>query len=78
MALIAKKNKTRKLVALFNMGRRFKGPVKPFPTADISSDENNQEEYGRSVRAQGGNNQGSGKIPEDEDYSDEQYPPADD
>ena len=52
MALIAKKKKTQKLVAILNMGRRFKGPAKPVLTTDISSDEdNNQEEDGRSVSA---------------------------
>ena len=79
MALISKKKKTRKPAGILNMGRRFKAPAKPVKTADISSDEdNNQEEDGRSAKAEGGSNQGYGKIPEDEDYSDEQYPPADD
>ena len=78
MVLIAKKKKTRNPIVILNMGRRFKGPAKPVQTADITSDEDdNQEEDGRSVRAEGGSNLGSGKMPEDEDYSDEQYPPAD-
>ena len=52
------------------MGRRFKGPVN-----DVSSEEDdNQEEDGRSVSAEDRNNQ----VIEDEDYSDEQYPPTDD
>ena len=79
MALITKKTKTRNPITIRNMGRRFKGPAKPFQTADITSDEDdNQEEDGRSVWAKGGINLGSSKLPEDEDYSDEQYPPADD
>ena len=79
MALIAKKKNTRKSVGILNMGRRFKGPSKQFQTSDIPSDEDaNQEEDGRSIKAGGGSNQDSGKIPEDEDCFDEQYPPADD
>ena len=79
MTLIAKNKKTRKPIVILNMGRRFKGPAKPIQTADISSDEDdNQEKDGRSIRAEGGSYQGAGKIYEDEDYSDEQYPLADD
>ena len=75
MALVAKKKKTKKSVVILNMGRRFKGPAQPVQVDDISSEEDdNQEEYSRSIKPEGRNNQGS----EDEDYSDEQYPPADD
>ena len=79
MALVAKKKKTQKPIFILNMGRRFKSLAKPVQTTDITSDEDdNQEEDGRSVRAEGGSNLGSGKMPEDEDYSDEKYPPSDD
>ena len=80
MALIAKKKKTRKSVSIFNMGRRFRGPAKQVQTFDIPSDEDeNQEEYGKIIKAEKGSNLGSNKIPdeEEEDYSDEQYPPGD-
>ena len=79
MALIAKKKKTRKLIGIFNMGRIFKGPSKQVQSSDIPSDEDDtQEEDGWSIKAKGGSNLGSGKIPDEEDYSDEQYPPTDD
>ena len=72
MALIAKKKKSWKPIAIINMGRRFKSPAKPVQTDDITSDEDdNQEEDGRSVRAEGGRNIGCCKMPEDEDYYDE-------
>ena len=79
MVLIAKKKKTKKPVVILNMGRRCKAPAQPVQDASISSNEDdNQEEDGRSVSAEGGNNQGSEKTLEDKDYSDEKYPPADD
>ena len=79
MALISKKKKTWKPIDIVNTRRRFKGTAKPIQTANITSDEDdNQEKDDRSVRAEGGSNLYSCKISEDEDYSDEQYPPADD
>ena len=74
MELLATKKKTKKRVVILNMGRRFKGPVRLAQIQEASSeDEDNQEEEVRSTRVRGGNNQ----ITEDEDYSEEQYPPAD-
>ena len=71
MAFIAKRNKTKKSTVILNMGRRFKGTAQPVQVDDISSEEDdNQEEYGRSIKPEGRNNQGS----EDEDYSNKQYP----
>ena len=64
MTLLSKKKKTRKPTAILNMGRRFKGPAQPVQVDDVSSEEDdNQEEYGRSIKPDGRNNQGS----EDED-----------
>ena len=78
MVLIVKKKKIRKPVDILNMGRRFKGPTQPVRVNEVSFEEDdNQEEDGRSVRGEGRNNHGSHNIPEDEDYSDEEYPPAD-
>ena len=72
MVLIAKKKKTRKPVAILNMGRRLKGLLKPAHNCVIfSNEEDNQKEDNKSVKAEGKSNLGSGKIPEDEDYFDE-------
>ena len=80
--LIAKerKKKTRKLVGILNMGRRFRGPPKWAQDCDIlSNEDDNQGEDGKSVEDEKRNNLGSGQYfeEEEEDYSDEQYPPAD-
>ena len=72
MALIAKKKKTRKPVGIFNMGRRFKCHAKQVQAFDIPSDEDdNWKEDDRSIKAKGGRNIGSGKIPNEEYYSNE-------
>ena len=70
MALAAKKMKTKKLVVVLKMGRRFKGLTQPVHVEDDSSkeDDNNDED--------GKNNQDYENTPEDEDFSDEQYPPC--
>ena len=74
MALLVTKKKTKKK-GLINMGKRFKGPSRQVQIEEVSSEEDdNQDEDTRSTHARGGNNQ----ISEYEDYSDEQYPPADD
>ena len=79
MALIAKKKKIKKLAAVLNMGRRFRGPAQPVQVDDVSSEEDdNQEEDGRSFKHKGRNNHGHENVHEDEDYSEEQYPPVDD
>ena len=39
MALVTKKNKTKKSDAILNMGRRFKGLTQPIQVDDISSKE---------------------------------------
>ena len=75
MTLLTKKKKTKKPIVILNKGRRFKGPSRLVQANAVSSEEDeNQEEDGRNVRDKDGNNQGY----EDEDYSDEQYPPTDD
>ena len=57
------------------MGRRFKGLVKRALDFEVPSNEDdNQEEDDKSVKDEENNNQGSDKA----DYSDEQYPLADD
>ena len=57
------------------MERRFKGPARLAQVEYFSSEEeDNQEEDVKSTRDGDGNN----KIPEDENYSDEKYPPEDD
>ena len=72
-----RKKKTKKPVVILNMGRRFKGPVKRALDFEVPSNEDdNQEEDDKSVKAEENNNQGSDE--EEADYSDEQYPPADD
>ena len=74
MALLITTKKTKKRVVILNMGRRFKGPVRLAQIEEASSEEeDNQEKEVRSTIAGGGNNH----IIEDEDYSEEQYPPAD-
>ena len=74
MALLVTKKKTKKKVVI-NMGKRFKGPTWQVEIEEVSFEEDdNQDEDARSTRARGGINQ----ISEDGDYSDEQYPPADD
>ena len=75
MALLATKKKTKKRTVILNMGRRFKGMARLAQIEEASSEEeDNQDEDVRSTRARGGNNQ----ISEDEDDSNEQYPPAED
>ena len=57
------------------MGKRFKGPVWQVQVAKDSSEEDeNQNEDAMRTRGGIANNQAS----EDEDYFDEQYPPAED
>ena len=57
------------------MGKRLKGLVRQVQIVkELSEEDENQDEEARSTRARGANNQAS----EDEDYFDEQYPPAED
>ena len=73
------KKNTRKPISIFNMGRRFRGPIKRAQDCDIPSNEDdNQGEDGKSVKAEKRSNLGSGQYfdEDEEDYSDEQYPPA--
>ena len=75
-----RKKKTRKLIGILNMGRRFRGPIKRAQDYDIPSNkDDNQGEDGKSVKAEKGSNLGSGQYSDEdeEEYSDEQYPPAD-
>ena len=72
MTLLVTKKKTKKKDVI-NMGKRFKGLVQQVQVEEDSSEEDeNQDEDAKSTRVGGGNNQ----IFEDEDYFDEQYPPA--
>ena len=78
MALVAKKKKTKKPVVILNMARRFKGHIQPIQVDDVFSEEDdNQEEDGRSIKHEGRHNQGYENVHEDEYYSNEHYPPAD-
>ena len=73
MTLLVTKKKTKKRVVI-NMGRRFKGHARQAQANVVSSKEKeNQDEDVRRTRPGGGNNH----ISEDEDYTEEQYPPAD-
>ena len=81
-ALIAKekKKKTKKPTGILNMGKRFRDPVKQAQDLDISLDEDDErDEDGKSVKTEKSNH-GSDKCSdeEEEDYLDEQYPPASD
>ena len=72
LALVAKKKKTKKPTVILNMGRMFKGPAQPIQVEDNSSEkDDNHDEDGK-------NNQGYENTLEDEDFSNEQYPPVDD
>ena len=72
--LFTKESKNKNVVIL-NMGKKFKGLVHQIQVEEDSSKEDeNQDEDARSTRDGGGNNQ----ISEDEDFSDEKYPPTDD
>ena len=60
------------------MGRRFKGPAQPVQVNGVSSEEDdNHDEDGRRIKNEVRNDQGYKNTPEDDDFSDEQYPPAD-
>ena len=66
MSLMVDKKKTKKM-ALINMGKRFKGPVRQVQVVEESSKEDeNQDEDARSTRDRGANNQAS----QDEDHFD--------
>ena len=66
-----KKEKIKKPVGILNMGRRLKGPVKR--ALEFEEENDDQEEDDKSMKA---DNQGSDE--EEANYSDEQYPLADD
>ena len=74
-----RKNKTRKSIGILNIGIRLRGPIKRAQDYDIPSNkDDNQGEDGKSVKAEKGSNHGSGQYSDEdeEDYSDEQYPHA--
>ena len=72
MALLAVKKKPKKK-ALLNMDRRFKETVRQIPVGEESFEEDeNQIGEVKSTQADCVNDQAS-----DDDYFDEQYPPAD-
>ena len=78
--LITKGNtkKTKKPTIFLNMGRRFKGPfIRALHFEVPLNEDDNQEKYDESVKAEENNNLGSDQD-SDEDYSDERYNPADD
>ena len=68
-----KKKKAKKPVGVLNMGRRFIGPAKrALDFATPSNEGDNQEEKPTKE------NNNLGTDEEEVDYSEEQYPPADD
>ena len=72
MALLAAKKKPKKK-ALLNMGKRFKETIRQIPIEEDSSEEDeNQIGEVKSTQADCINDQES-----DDDYFNEQYPPAD-
>ena len=75
-----RKKKTRKPIGILNMGRSFRGPIKWAQDCDIlSNKDENWGEDDKSVKSEKGSNLGYGKYSNEdkEDYSEEQYPPAD-
>ena len=75
-----RKKKTRKPIGILNMGRRFIGPIKKTQYCDIPlNEDDNQGEDGKSVKSEKESNLGSGQYSyeDEEEYSDKQYPPAD-
>ena len=69
-----KKKKAKKTTGVLNIGRRFPGPARRTLNFATSYDEkDNQEGKGKEVTAQP-----ESEEEEEEDYSEEQYPPADD
>ena len=72
MTLLAAKKKPKRK-ALVNMGRRFREPVCQIPLVEDSSEED-ENHIGEAKSTQDGciNDQ----VSNDEDYFDEQYPPA--
>ena len=74
MTLLASKKKPKRK-ALVNMGKRFRETICQMPIVEDSSEEDeNQVQDARSTRAGCVND----RVSDDEDYFDEQYPPADD
>ena len=75
-----KKKKTKKSAGILNMGRRFRGPVKQVQELEVTADKDDEtDEDDKSVNTEGKSNHGFDKYfdGEEEDYLDEQYPPAD-
>ena len=69
-----KKKKTMKATGVLNLGRRFPGAArKILDFATSSGEKDNQEGKGKEATAQP-----ESEEEEEEDYSEEQYPPADD
>ena len=74
MTLLASKKKPKRK-ALFNMGKRFREPIRQIPIVEDSSEEDgNQVGEARSTQSGCVND----RVSDEEDYFDEQYPPADD
>ena len=68
-----KKKKAKKTTGVLNMGRRFQGQARQtLDFATSSSEKDNQEVKGKEAVVQ------LESEDEEEDYSEEQYPPADD
>ena len=67
-----KKKKAKKATSVLNLGRRFSGPaIRTLDFATSSGEKDNQEGKGKEVTAHP-----EFEEEEEEDYSEEQYPPA--
>ena len=74
-----RKKKSKKLIGILNMGRRIKDPVKQARDFNIPSDEDDKQDEENKIVKTERSNPGSNKCldEEEDDYLDEQYPPAD-
>ena len=73
-----KKKKTKKITRVLNMGRRFQGKTRRvLDFATTSGEKDNQEGKGKEIVVQSESEEEE-EEGEEEDYSEEQYPPADD
>ena len=78
--IIKEKKKKKKPIGIINIGRRFRGPAKQVKEVEIPEDnDNEQDDNDESDKNKENINHGSVKysVEEEEDYLDEQYPPAD-
>ena len=78
--IIKEKKKTKKPIGIINIERRFTGLAKQVKEIEITDDnDNEQDDNDESDKHEENNNHGSIKysVEEEEDYLNEQYPPAD-